>query len=1020
MTLGSAKAPKLQYISTMHSQSKQAVRPQSFIAENITNYNDFFNSQDQQFRKQINQCLDMLRKVQKAKSTTLFLRKCLKQKITPKTFRINQSPDSRFSKEGKEKWEMNLKKLEQENIKLAVREQSILVNQLKVSANNRKDEILKKIVDNRLSDIVREEFSIRERQYYCQEENNHNQKFFLLRSKDDSMSVNSPAQSQGQGLNTEAGSPSPTPPRGVNKTRRFIKRSKYRRIQKRNAEKPVNNLFINFSSTSLSEPQQSLLNKHVSFVPLPERVNTTQMNYDISRFSRSLRWREYFGNEPTIIQENIIPTKKHNLPKSKPSPTLSKFIYGLESDIFSAKLKNIKSNLRNEEKLGLQELVEFQKDGSVVIQRCDKGGALAIMDRSDYISGIEEHLSSKVTNQNGDTISVYREVDPDMMAVHYGNIKKLAEAACEINILSESDRNNFLPDKPSEARAYGLPKAHKKLEEGNKIPPLRLVISGCGSNTENASFYVDHHTKHIPESLNSHILDTPHFLRILESENMCKTQDSETLLVTIDVVGLYPNIPQDEGMFAFLEKIRDPKFRDQTVPTLFLMDLLHIVLTCNIFVFNGRYYLQEWGTAIGTRVAPTYANIFMGWLEEKLLKGWKGTIPDLWKRFIDDVFSVWKGTEQELLEFLEYINNAHPTIKFTAGYRTKTEDVKVKWKKDHGLIVNRENLGNLRPRSVDFLDTTVWIDELGKFQTDLFVKDTDKVTYLLPSSAHPGHITKNIPYSLGYRLKRICSSDYNFKIRREELKVNLKSRGYTDKVLENALTRVDLISRNEALKKVERKKNTNRIVFATTYDPRLPSITAIVKKHYNMCKNDPDFENSFPETPIVGYRRSKNIGEYLTRAKLYPINSLELRRRAGFQKCSRMGQAGCLMCHYSVNTSQHKSAYDGKLYNIQSRIKCTDTFLIYSIQCRKCPSIEYVGQTTQTASTRFYNHRSDVTTKKLAKPVANHFNLPGHKLSDLVFLPFEKLRVKDKTMLDVRERYWISKKGTHKHGLNKC
>ena len=44
-----------------------------------------------------------------------------------------------------------------------------------------------------------------------------------------------------------------------------------------------------------------------------------------------------------------------------------------------------------------------------------------------------------------------------------------------------------------------------------------------------------------------------------------------------------------------------------------------------------------------------------------------------------------------------------------------------------------------------------------------------------------------------------------------------------------------------------------------------------------------------------------------------------------------------------------------------------------------------VGQTTQTESKRFYNHRSDVTTKKLAKPVSNHFFLPGHKLSDLVF-----------------------------------
>ena len=68
--------------------------------------------------------------------------------------------------------------------------------------------------------------------------------------------------------------------------------------------------------------------------------------------------------------------------------------------------------------------------------------------------------------------------------------------------------------------------------------------------------------------------------------------------------------------------------------------------------------------------------------------------------------------------------NAHPTIKFTAGYRTRGEDVKVKWDKDSGLLVIRTSLGSLKPRSIDFLDTTVWIDEMGKFQTDLFVKET--------------------------------------------------------------------------------------------------------------------------------------------------------------------------------------------------------------------------------------------------------------------------------------------------------
>ena len=42
-----------------------------------------------------------------------------------------------------------------------------------------------------------------------------------------------------------------------------------------------------------------------------------------------------------------------------------------------------------------------------------------------------------------------------------------------------------------------------------------------------------------------------------------------------------------------------------------------------------------------------------------------------------------------------------------------------------------------------------------------------------------------------------------------------------------------------------------------------------MKKHYNMYKKEPDFENSFQETPIIGYWWSKTIGEYLTRAKLY-------------------------------------------------------------------------------------------------------------------------------------------------------
>ena len=79
-----------------------------------------------------------------------------------------------------------------------------------------------------------------------------------------------------------------------------------------------------------------------------------------------------------------------------------------------------------------------------------------------------------------------------------------------------------------------------------------------------------------------------------------------------------------------------PKFTDcRTV-----LELLREVLHKNNFEFNGKHYLQVGGTAMGTRLAPSYANIFMGDLEERLLDKYEKT-PYLWVRFIDDIFAIW-------------------------------------------------------------------------------------------------------------------------------------------------------------------------------------------------------------------------------------------------------------------------------------------------------------------------------------------------------------------------------------------
>lgn len=761
------------------------------------------------------------------------------------------------------------------------------------------------------------------------------------------------------------------------------------------------------------------MNKHLSFVPLPEKINTTQLSYDISRFSRTCRWTEDLKDVPRVDEDTIFKVKKHNLPRKAPSTTLSKFLYGIESDILKAEPKRIHSNLKDDEHKAIKSLVEAQKEGQIVIQRCDKGGATAIMDRDDYVNEImEQHLQSTVTNQDGDIINVYREVDPLMLHVHHDKLRQLVEQGFQAGFLNEKEKAGLIPEKPGEARAYGMPKAHKAVPEGKKIPPVRLVISGCGSTTENASLFVDHHTKHIPTQLPSYIQDTPDFLRLLERENTAGKQSKGAFPVTIDVVGLYPNIPQAEGLIAFEKMVSDPVNRDQTLPAGFLVLLLKCVLEYNVFTFDGKYYLQAWGTAIGSRVAPTYACIFMGVLEQMMLQGWTGWVPRIWKRYIDDIFNVWESTEEELLQFLTFINSFHPTIKFTAEYRTTEEQVTVKPSADSVVQILRVPLAGKRPKSVDFLDTTVWIDEDGLFQTDLYVKDTDRVTYLSPSSCHPGHITRNIPYSLGYRLKRICSNKEDFDKRKLELSLNLRSRGYTEDILQEAFKRLEKVTREEALKKVIRNKE-QKLVFAVTFDPRLPSISKILKKHYEIGVENPEFQETFPDLPSVGYRRYKNLGGYLTRAKLYPKTRSGLRTHSGFQRCTRVAGGNCMMCMFSQNTSKHTSAYTGEQYNIQSNITCTDHYIIYSIQCKKCPSVEYVGKTVQEASERFSTHRSDVNTKKIQKPVAEHFNLPGHSVSDMKFLPFEKIFPEDDTLLREREKFWIKQKKTFLFGLNK-
>ena len=80
-----------------------------------------------------------------------------------------------------------------------------------------------------------------------------------------------------------------------------------------------------------------------------------------------------------------------------------------------------------------------------------------------------------------------------------------------------------------------------------------------------------------------------------------------------------------------------------------------------------NHYLQIHGTAAGTKMAPSYANLFLGFFEANALKN-APFQPHTWRRYIDDIFMIWIERLDNLKIFIDYLNNIHYPIKFTSSH----------------------------------------------------------------------------------------------------------------------------------------------------------------------------------------------------------------------------------------------------------------------------------------------------------------------------------------------------------------
>ena len=161
------------------------------------------------------------------------------------------------------------------------------------------------------------------------------------------------------------------------------------------------------------------------------------------------------------------------------------------------------------------------------------------------------------------------------------------------------------PKPPRVPEFYTLTKIRKPKPVG------RLIISGCDGPTEKISAFVDKLIQPIAKIQNSYIRDTTDFINLIERKKI----PQNTLLVTMDTSSFYTNIPQEQGM-QIVYAVYDKFYKSNPpISTRCLREMPRLILEDNSFKFTNKLYPQRHGTAMGTKAAVAFANIFMAEIE---------------------------------------------------------------------------------------------------------------------------------------------------------------------------------------------------------------------------------------------------------------------------------------------------------------------------------------------------------------------------------------------------------------------
>ena len=732
------------------------------------------------------------------------------------------------------------------------------------------------------------------------------------------------------------------------KRRKVLNRQNYKRNKKVKIRIKIENLVekikkenivINLSSVEVPSSTTIYLAKGLGFVKSC-KVDIQDLKYDTLEFLRKVEWKAFFKDNPGLTSHltNIHEDLKISGGKSPnfQHPLLQEIKTKMLGWISNHKVKTPLSNLTQLELRGKKWILNKIKEKELFITKADKGGATLIMNYNDVVNTIEKELF------NIDNFEIVSNNAEKHLAETQTKVISMVKSLANKNILTSEDKsliaglnaNNKLKLEPEYRAetpyAYPLFKIHKlsaKQISEKKIPPNRLVHAAKFGPLYRIEKWSSPYLTKISQMYchNEFLLDTNDLLKqVNDTNNSNVLKEVNINLFTLDVEKLYPSIQPQMALLAIKDVMLSDTATDKRIKSA-LESFIKFGFDESYITYKNSCFKNKKGIPTGGCISRQIADVFLHWV---LFFKSDLKIDDVneirfWKRFIDDCLGIWRGTKRQFLVFVKSLNVQ--TNKF--GLNFPLDEVQF-------------------GKSVNFLDVTLYLDEQNNIQYKSYTKPTDAKRFLNPTSFHPHHIFKSVPFSQMIRTINRNSEQNILNDELEKLNENLIKSGYKVNKLMEIETEI-LQKRNNLIDNVSIRDSQNKdiLTFPLFYFDGIKEFKTLV---YDMKD---DFKALIGNVEIMfATKKGKSIGNTVIKNKNLGIiqndNVID-------QKCNANV---CLQCPL-VNTKDSVIVNNKKII-IPNYLNCKTQNAIYLWTCKLCENENnYFGRTIQECHKRTNGHR---------------------------------------------------------------